>query len=335
METPAARSTLALPWLGLDFPGLTPPLWAQIERAAVKFARATAAGPLHLTVTVTLADAHAAPAVEQPNARFQFVDGVEGAASARYVTAEGAEARIDHERGLLEFALTPAVFDAPYSTWPDLFAAPLSAHWRAHGYFPLHAAAVSFGRDAALIIGESGAGKTTMALALTEDEGRWRADDKVLLDTHAGHVTGVSLYRNTNLAPETIAHHARLSFALDRPPINDTNDKRPLHLAEAHGAVDLSPFVPTLLLFPRQVPAQTSTLRPLSQVEALMRLAAQSPTYGWAPRLRRQQSVLAALAAQATAWEVQAGLDVLGQPARFAALVRQQVSAALSVSQQA
>lgn len=326
-------SHLALPWLRLEFPDVDAQAWPWLEHAAAKFARGQTDTPLALTASVRVSHHPRAVAPpREPNAEFQFVRGVEDASGASYVTDDGSSAAVDHATGALTLDLRPAVFEAPYSTWADLFAAPLSAHWRACGYFPLHAAAVSIGPATVVIVGESGAGKTTMALALVDAGGRWRADDKLLVHAGTQAVTAVSLYRNTNLPPRTIAHHASLAFALAKPPINETNDKRPCALDEVASAVDLTPFVPTAVLFPRQVKAPTSVLRPISQVACLMRLAEQSPTYGWRPRIRLQQQVLAALAAQAPAFEVDSGTDVLEARDTFARLVLDAIGGAAELA---
>lgn len=78
------------------------------------------------------------------NVQFQFVQGLEQGDTARYATADGSVAAINLETGQLRLSLNAAVFDAPSSTWSDLVAAPLAAAWRHHGFYPLHAAAVSF-----------------------------------------------------------------------------------------------------------------------------------------------------------------------------------------------
>lgn len=264
------------------------------------------------------------------NVQFQFVQGIEQGDTARYATADGSVAAIDLASGQLQLTLNAEVFDAPYSTWSDLVAAPLAAAWRHRGFYPLHAAAVSFADGCApLVIGASGAGKTTTSLALLQGGATWCSDDKVLLHTTAGTIVAASLYANTNLAPATIAAHDSLQFALDRPPINDTNDKRPCLLTEVSGAVDLSPFMPTALLFPRQVPRRHSTLRRLDQMDALMRLSAQSPMSGERAVVRRQHEQLVALARRVPAWEIEAGTDVLLSPAAFAGHVHATVLGAM------
>ena len=253
---------------------------------------------------------------------FQFVVGHESHADARYATADGSVARVDYQRAHIHFTLNDAVFDAPYSTWADLCAAPLAALWRHYGYVPLHAAAVSLDEHSVLVIGASGSGKTTTALALATGGGVWRADDKVLLRQTPSGFDAASLYANTNLAPATIAAHARLSFALDRPPINDTNDKRACQLDELGQQVDFSPFAPSAIVFPRQIDRDHSVLRRLETVDTIVRLAAQSPTGGDRATLRRQHAQIVALAVHVPAWELEAGRDVLLAPASFAHLMR-------------
>jgi hypothetical protein len=321
------HATLNLPWLELTCRDVPERLSTQLARALAKFAGGYAPAAVRLDVSMTVDDSgsplEARTIDTQANVRFQFVHGIEQADAARYSTSDGSVAAIELASGQLHFTLNEQVFDAPYSTWSDLVAAPLAAAWRHHGFYPLHAAAVSFADGCApLIIGASGTGKTTTSLALLEGGGVWRSDDKVLLHACAGTVTAASLYANTNLAPATIAAHHSLHFALARPPINDTNDKRPCLLTEVSRAVDLSPFMPTALLFPRQVSRPESALRRLDELDVLMRLSAQSPSSADRERVRRQHEHLVALARRVPAWELEAGADVLHSAVSFAGRVR-------------
>lgn len=317
---------VALPWLALSVPSLDHALERQLQRAFAKFAVGYTDARHYLTASVAC-DRHGAPdearsLAAAANVSFQFVVGRETTEAARYATADGSVVRVDFRSDHLQFTLNEAVFDAPYSTWADLCAAPLAAAWRYRGYVPLHAAAVTLGDQSVLMVGASGSGKTTTSLALATGGGVWRADDKVLLRETPTGFEAASLYSNTNLAPATIAAHTRLTFALDRPPINDTNDKRACQLDELGQRVDLSPFTPSAVVFPRQVDREHSSLRRLRTVDTVVRLAAQSPTGGDRASLRRQHQQLVALASHLPAWEIEAGRDVLVDPASFATILR-------------
>lgn len=327
---------VALPWLALSVPSLDHALAFQLQRAFAKFAVGHTDARHHLTATVTC-DEHGAPdegrdLAAAANASFQFVVGRETADTAHYATADGSVVRVDFLSGHIQFTLNEAVFDAPYSTWADLCAAPLAATWRYHGYVPLHAAAVSLDEHSVLVVGASGSGKTTTSLALATGDGVWRADDKVLLRGTPGGFEAASLYANTNLAPATIAAHAPLAFALERPPINDTNDKRACQLDELGQRIDLSPFTPSAIVFPRQVDRDRSSLRRLSSIDVVMRLAAQSPTGGDRASVRRQHQQLVALATHVPAWELEAGRDVLFDPLSFATALRRSLAEAAAAT---
>ena len=224
--------TLNLPWLRLTCRDEPETLTTQLSRALAKFAGGHGHVAVSLAASVSCSRTghpdEARAIADAANVQFQFVQGLEQGDTARYATADGSVAAINLETGQLRLSLSAAVFDAPYSTWSDLVAAPLAAAWRHHGFYPLHAAAVSFDDGCApLVIGASGAGKTTMSLALLQRGATWRSDDKVLLHAATTTIVAASLYANTNLAPATIAAHGSLAFAMARPPINDTNDKRP------------------------------------------------------------------------------------------------------------
>lgn len=322
---------VALPGLRLVVPAVSSAVARQIERGLSKFATNTAPSSITLTAQVRCEEAsnpaRASAVGATANTWYQFVVGCEREDGAVYATADGSVASIAFSTGELTLQLTPDVFDAPYSTWSDLLSAPLAAAWRRHRFFPLHAAAVSFDEATVLVIGASGSGKTTTALALVDGGGCWRADDKVLLHGTGRALRAMSLYANTNLAPATIAAHPSLRFALERPPINGTNDKRPCFLDEFDCRVDLRPFAPGALLFVEQEDCVESRLDRLSETDALLRLSAQSPTGAWRGSMKEQHRHLVAVARTLPAWRLRAGRDVLDRREHFASRVRAQLFA--------
>jgi hypothetical protein len=247
--------------------------------------------------------------------KYQFVRGTTDAAFARFATQDGSLLELDFRENALQGALAPSTFTAPYSTWPDLLLAPLTEYWREHHCFPLHAAAVALEDQRWIIAGYSGSGKTTLSLACLAAGGTWRADDKLLFTHTTDGLQAVSLYRNTNLHPATVAHFRDLAFTLARPSIDETNVKRPCLLEELPLRVDLAPFAPTALLFPTVTESNTTAIAPLSPADTYLRLAAQSPLSTHPPRMAAQVRALAAVARNLPAFEVRSGRDILETPA--------------------
>jgi hypothetical protein len=265
-------------------------------------------------------DDEAADVRSRANLRYQFVDGSVDEERARFVTHDGSILDLDLSSRALRGRIRREVITAPYSTWPDLVASPLAELWRSDGCFPLHAGAVEIEGRTALVPGGSGSGKTTLALALIwHAEGRWRADDKVLVREGAGRTVARSLYRNANVHPRSAVLHPDPAFLLTRPPLDATNEKRSVDLGELHPtAVDLSAFEPDLLVFP-EVAGERSGIVRLSRTEAFLRLAANSPSSPCARRRSDQARLLAGIARALPAWTARLGPDLLAEPRSIAA----------------
>lgn len=312
---------LSLPWLDVDTGCDSADTLAQVERALFKVAAETTGGGLPLLradFRVGAALDEARWVWENATLKYQFVRGVTAGARARFATGDGTLLELDFDQRQLDGRLSESTFSAPYSTWPDVVLAPLTEYWREHVCFPLHAAAISLEEEHWIVAGYSGSGKTTLSLACLAAGAAWRADDKLLFQSTAAGIKAVSLYRNTNLHPNTVAHFRELSFTLDRPPIDETNAKRPCLLEELPLQVDLTPFQPTALLFPAVADAGETSIRRLSPAEAHLRLAAQSPLSTHPPRMAAQVRALATVARSLPAFEVRSGRDVLSTPAHAA-----------------
>lgn len=323
----AERERFSLPWLTLTVAAGDSRLAAEVRRALARLSTFPGgAGGAFLDADLSLDEGSgsrtAATTWERGNVRYQFVRGEVDDAGARFATAEGSLLSLDATARRLTGRVRSATFSAPYSTWPDLVLAPLTACWRAHGCYPLHAAAVEFAGQRLLLPGPSGSGKTTLSLALVRGGGAWRADDKLLFTRRAGATRAISLYRNANVHPDTAARFAELRFVLDRPPLDRTNAKRACQMEEVAPRVDLREFTPSILVFPEVVPAARSRVVPLARPAAHLMLASQSPTCSHRPRLRAQVEALAGLARELPAYRLLAGQDVLEAPASVASLLR-------------
>jgi len=328
---PAVRKTLSLPWLELTATFADHAVLAEVERGLHKLAASigpASTPPLSATFTLSddPADLRTAGEVwHEPTLRYQFVHGTTSAHRALFATADGTVLDLDISGRTLTAALRASTFSAPYSTWGDLLLAPLTEYWREHCSFPLHAGAVELEDERFLISGFSGSGKTTLCLACLAAGGTWRADDKLLFRASRGTTSAISVYRNTNLHPDTVPHFEGLAFTMDRAPIDETNVKRPCLLEELPVRCDLSAFAPTTLLFPVVSERDTTEVVRLDPRAAMIRLAAQSPLSSHPPRMTSQVKALATLVKQLPAFEVCAGRDVLRHPERAAAALLQAV----------
>ena len=308
-----------LPWLRLSV-AAPQPLLAEVQRALFKLSTgSTPTGMRELTAELSLDDraeplSLAAHVWEEGELRYQFVRGRVTAEGAQFATAAGSLLDLVLPRRRLRGMIRSTTFTAPYSTWADFVLAPLTEFWRANELFPLHAAAVELGGEAFLVPGYSGAGKTSLCLALDRAGATWRADDKLLFAAGKDEIRAVSLYRNTNLHPETVRRVPGLDFTLARAPIDETNPKRPCLMTEVSGSIDLGEFRPTALLFPSVGGGAQSEIRSASRMEAHLRLAAQSPTSSYAGRVRTHVQALSTVACSLPALTVSGGEDVFNDP---------------------
>lgn len=308
-----------LPWLRLSV-AAPQRLLDEVQRALFKLSTgSTPTGMRELSAELSLDDrgeplSLAAHVWEEGELRYQFVRGQVTAEGAQFATADGSLLDLDLPRRRLRGMIRPSTFTAPYSTWADFVLAPLTEFWRANALFPLHAAAVELEGEAFVLPGYSGAGKTSLCLALVRAGATWRADDKLLFSAGSDGIRAVSLYRNTNLHPDTVTRVPGLDFTLDRAPIDETNPKRPWLLTEVSGAVDLGEFRPTALLFPSVGGGARTEIRPASRMDAHLRLAAQSPMSSYAGRIRSHVEALSTMARTLPALTVSGGDDVFSDP---------------------
>jgi hypothetical protein len=155
-------------------------------------------------------------------------------------------------------------------------AGPLLLWLSDHGVQAVHAGLVARHGRGVLFGGPSGSGKSTVALACAQAGFDYLADDHVGLEANGkGTFLGHALFCSANLEP---AH-------LQRLPSLSPHAIRGRGPEEDKSLLLLSDFLPTRLTptvsiaavaLPRVVPASTTTLRPASKLEAVLRLAPSS-----------------------------------------------------------
>lgn len=143
---------------------------------------------------------------------------------------------------------------------------------RQRGRFPLHAAALAVEGRGLLVAGPSGAGKTTLALALRRAGFQFLGDDTCLMEPGPDGVHVHSLPEEFDVAPPTARLFPELGFLLarDAPP---GARKHPLRPGEMGGGASVADCVPRVLVFPRVSGGRCSRLEAMSAAGALLELA--------------------------------------------------------------
>ncbi len=231
----------------------------------------------------------------------------------------------------IEAAIAPADREiVPGSAGTALQIALVLALRRA-GLFHLHGAALVLGSGVpVLVVGGSGAGKTTTTLALLEAGAEYLGDDALYLaaGARAGGVDVVAFPRAFHLGPATLATFPRLLPLADPPAAH--GDKRPLNPARAYRG-RFRPFFSlpagpagALALFPSIAAAEEETaLAPLARADAFGHLLASSGALIIPAAAGRAENLalLGALLGALRCHEIRLGADVLAAPAAVAARI--------------
>ncbi len=146
---------------------------------------------------------------------------------------------------------------------------------RARGYFHLHAAGVIRGTSCALLPGESGAGKTSSALALMEAGWAYLSDDSLFLHAErAADAPGddrlriLTQRREFHLTPATLAAYPKIGALVAASVAEPGKVSLAAERLFPGRFREVAP-APTLVLFPRVTEAATSAAEPIVDAVAL------------------------------------------------------------------
>ncbi len=164
----------------------------------------------------------------------------------------------------------------------------------------------------ALLVGGSGAGKTTTTLNLIRHGWDYLSDDAVLLREAGERVEAVAFRKGFSCTPKTLLAFPGLRGVEE---FGDPSGKRVVDLGATFGGGFVPRCTPRLLLFPRLHAGRTE-LRPLPNALALVRLSQQSGGIMTAARgdnvvSRGQLELLKRLVRQAQSFELLLGEDAL------------------------
>ena len=196
----------------------------------------------------------------------------------------------------------------------DLLLGALLVALRSLGVYAIHSAAVSFDDQALLLLGDSGAGKSTTATALVTAGCKYLGDDALLLRRNGGDVELLPLWSTFRLTEQSLAAFSSLRAHGQKVA---EEEKWRLDVQLAFPNRFLSHWLGhKTVLFLRRSGAAHSVLRAVSKAEAVGLLIAQSSALGLAchPNPREHLDLLAQLAAVANVAQLELGTEWLSDP---------------------
>ena len=196
----------------------------------------------------------------------------------------------------------------------ELLLGALIVALRSMGAYLLHAAAVSHDDQALLLIGDSGAGKSTTAIALVSAGCSYIGDDGCLIRQRSGDVELLSLWSSFRLTERSLASFSALRSHSSKLA---SDEKWQLDVRTAFPDRYLTHWLGRkTLLFLERSAEHSSSLHPLSGAEAVGLLIRQSNalSLGCHPNPRQHLDLLARLVAVAPVARLQLGTEWLSDP---------------------
>lgn len=148
------------------------------------------------------------------------------------------------------------------------FTIPLAEMLKQFGLFMVHAAGMSLAGKGILIAGQSGAGKTTLTLALLRGGFDFLADDTVFL---TGKNRIMAFPDECAITPQTAEFFPELQL-LQGVSKKNSNSKHPFCASRLFGIKPCWECLPVVIVFPKPSPVTQSILTPMPKAEALIEL---------------------------------------------------------------
>ena len=151
------------------------------------------------------------------------------------------------------------------------FTIPLAELLKRHGLYMAHAAGLSLDGQGLLIAGASGAGKTTLTIALLRAGFGFLGDDTLFLCTRAQRLRALAFPDEIDVTAHTASFFPELQN-LARVPRPGSRPKQSLSPARVYNAVPTWDGAPAVLVFPQAARANESLLTPMPKDAAFIEL---------------------------------------------------------------
>lgn len=199
------------------------------------------------------------------------------------------------------------------------------------GLYDLHAAGVVEPTSGAgvLFVGESNSGKSSLTVRLTRSGWSYLSDDMLVAYEKTGGIEARALRRLFAVSAKTLAgcQLPRLEEALGTP-VNSDPTKRRLKPSIVFPESFAESCTPRVICFPVITGEKESRLEVMRQADVLTRLIKLCAWTSFDATARDYLRFLGRLVRQTKAYRLFAGLDLLDDPARAAALLKPYVTTA-------
>ena len=152
-----------------------------------------------------------------------------------------------------------------------LFTIPLAELLKHRGLYMVHAAGVSIDSEGLLIAGASGAGKTTLTLALVRAGFDFLGDDTTFLRNDSDGLQALAFPDEVDVTADTVRLFPELQD-LAREPLSNGRRKWSIAPPAIYQSRIIDRCVPRVLVFPQVADAEESVLTPMPKDAALLEM---------------------------------------------------------------
>ena len=188
-----------------------------------------------------------------------------------YVDYGRVRARVEASAGSALVSVLEPVEEVAWAATRPLVTLPLLELLKRRGVFGIHAGGVALDGQGVVLAGSSGAGKTTLALALALAGFDLLGDDMLFLRLQRDEPVLLAFPDELDVSETTVSFFPGLAARLRSDTLAGAA-KRQVDPAALQAAV-VAEARPALVLFPRIAPDGPSALEPMSFDEALLELA--------------------------------------------------------------